>query len=200
MGERVARRNDPHAWESTSYRRSRGSCAKSTIVDELRGLIHFTSSLGTWQMSGGCLELPTVESRFGWSRRDEVVHPQSSKTEREVVPQRDEVWLKGNEETSRPSPICSSTSWKRDSARGGPYIVQRDEHETVPIGVQMFLPEVDACVVHCHAQPISSFGAYLMPVCEASAKRSSVKLQVATRPRDAAAIAQCPIPADIGVE
>ena len=68
---------------------------KSMIVDESQGLVHSISSLGTRPMPGGCLELPTVESRFwlqseGWSYS-------SSTAEREVALQRDEVRLKGDE-------------------------------------------------------------------------------------------------------
>ena len=92
---RFARRNDPRASESKSCYRSLEASVppKSMIVDGLQGLVHFTSSLGTLRMPGGCLELPTVESRFwleseGWSYSP-------PKAEREVAPQRDEVWLKG---------------------------------------------------------------------------------------------------------
>jgi hypothetical protein len=49
---------------------------KSMIVDESQGLVHLTLSFGTWRIPGGCLELPTVESRFGWSRRDGVIYLQ----------------------------------------------------------------------------------------------------------------------------
>jgi hypothetical protein len=57
-------------------------------------------------MPGGYLELSTVESNFwleseGWSRSP-------PKSKREVAPQRDECWLKGNELADRPVPRSNS--------------------------------------------------------------------------------------------
>ena len=37
---------------------------KSTIVDELQGLVHFTSPLGIWQMQRKYRKLLKVESKF----------------------------------------------------------------------------------------------------------------------------------------
>jgi hypothetical protein len=38
------------------------------------------------------------------------------------------------------------------------------EYESAPIGVRVLLPEEDVRIVHCHVQPSSSPGAYLMPL------------------------------------